>query len=253
MCRGYNSGVEEIAITSFVDFHNVVDVLAQNGWMFRGVPDLANHHLVPSAGRYWPALRDAGRTKAFFFKAEKEALVRFQLEAHPYFAHVPRNVWELMAIAQHHGLPTRLLDWSNNPLVALYFAVARGFECDAAVYFFPYERWFTPEMRSDDPFTVSEVVGLAVSHLTPRLTAQAGFFTLQPDPTEQFEILGLRRMRIAASSRHELRETLFGYNVNEKALFPGLDGVAGYVKQLKFLDWTNRLPHDYGDSGAFDR
>ena len=229
--------MRETEIGSFEAFHDVADALAQNGFMFRGVADLSNHQLIPSIGRYWPALRDVGRDKAFFLKAELESLVRFQLEAHPFFLHQPQNEWELMAIAQHHGLPTRLLDWTNNPLVALFFAVARGFDCDAAVYFYHEERLFTPAMRSDNPLAVREVVSLAVSHLTPRLAAQAGFFTIQPDPTEPLDLPTMQRLRIKASARHKLRETLFGYNIHEKALFPGLDGVAAYVKQLKFLEW----------------
>jgi FRG domain-containing protein len=229
--------MEEIVIRTFTEFHDAVDSLAQNGWIFRGVADLKQHRLVPCVGRYWPALRDEGWTKQAFFKAELEALVRFQLEARPFFVTEPTNAWELMAIAQHHGLPTRLLDWTNNPLVALYFAVTRGHDCDAAVYLFRWEKWFTPATRTDNPFEAKEIVGLMVSHLTPRLTAQAGAFTLQPDPTEEFDVTGLRRLRVDASARHHLRQTLFGYNVTEKALFPGLDGVASYVKQLKFLEW----------------
>jgi hypothetical protein len=230
--------MEEIEITSFTAFHDVVDSLSQNGWVFRGVADLNRHALVPSLGRYWPALRDAGHDKKFLLDAEIAALVRFELEAYSYFAHKPQNIWELMAVAQHHGLPTRLLDWTNNPLVALYFAVTRGVECDAAVYLFQLEKWFTPAMRTDDPFRIEEVVGLMVSHLTPRLSAQAGVFTVQPDPTEAFGFPGLRRIRIAASARHHLRQTLFGYHVTEQTLFPGIEGVASYVKQLKFLEWA---------------
>jgi hypothetical protein len=230
--------MNETEISTFEEFHDVVDALAQNGFMFRGVADLANHHLIPSVGRYWPALRDAGHDKEFFLKAELAALVRFQLEAHPFFTHQPQNAWEVMAVAQHHGLPTRLLDWTNNPLVALFFAVARSHDCDAAVYLFQQENWFTPAMRTDDPLSVREVVAIAVSHLTPRLSAQSGFFTIQPDPTVVLEINGMRRLKILAAARHRLREALFGYGIHEKTLFPGLDGVAAYVKQLKFMEWT---------------
>ncbi|WP_242509303.1 FRG domain-containing protein [Natrinema altunense] len=47
----------------------------------------------------------------------------------------PRSVWHLLAIAQHYGLPTRLLDWSYSPLVAAYFATRSGdTEHDGAIW-----------------------------------------------------------------------------------------------------------------------
>lgn len=93
--------------------------------------------LKPSIGRYSFL---STLTDSEFIKYEEEILLIFENHLRGHSGYEARDMWELMAVAQHHGLPTRFMDWSTNPLVALYFAVrdtkidAKGKPMDSAVY-----------------------------------------------------------------------------------------------------------------------
>jgi hypothetical protein len=86
--------------------------------VFRGVTDTKNHKLFPSVGRIDQSILCGLSINDY----ERETLNRFKLRANSEITPQPKDDWEWLALAQHHGLPTRLLDWTSSPLIALYFA-----------------------------------------------------------------------------------------------------------------------------------
>jgi hypothetical protein len=204
--------------------------------LFRGQRD-SEWGLIPRIGRTplrYEAVRDV-------LEVEAEMFTEFERVSVPFVAaRGPLSAWDNLALAQHHGLPTRLLDWSTNPLVALWFAVelpaVEG--RDAAVWAF--------DVREEDladvargPFETARTQVFRPRHHDPRIIAQAGWFSVHRHnaSSEKFTSLDTvatlkRRMRkfvVPSGCFFAIRRDLARCGIHRASLFPDLQGVCGHL------------------------
>jgi type I restriction enzyme M protein len=189
----------------------------------RGVSD-SSYELIPSLGRI-EALRRLSEDERR--EQELALLESFRKLALPYFENPPEGPWELLAHAQHHGLPTRILDWSMNPLVALYFAVESCSKADGALYSYAITR-FNPTDRLD-PLDLDTPIAVQLPHVTRRIAAQAGVFTISDDPFAPMVVTGLVKHVFPGRLKGEILGRVESMGIDRSTLFPSVDGVARYL------------------------
>ncbi len=197
------------------------------GWLFRGHRD-ASWTLAPKIDRtpFVEFRASAGGTRN---QHELRILETFKNWSRPYLKVQPHNDWEWLALAQHHGLATRLLDWTANPLAALFFAVEGPNEGNGSAVWC-YARQGNIAEEKSDPFRCKEVLHFEPPHLSERIPVQAASFTVHPGrPSWR----GTRvKLIIDQSSRDAFQDQLGDLNINRATLFPGLDGAADMINSL---------------------
>jgi len=220
-----NTKSNTIEITSFPHFIETACSEEFNGYLFRGVQDFNEHGLVSSIGRLAKFQKSS---VANITKEEKHWLKRFRLEGARHAIGNP-NMWEWMVLARHHALPVRLLDWSKNPLVGLYFAVWDSPKNTAAVYAEKFTHHVDTEIVLD-PFSVKTVSKFQPSHISPRIAAQASMLTIHPDPRKPHSSDTLKCFKISDKLAPSLKAHLRRCGVTPSTLFPDLDGLAKAIR-----------------------
>lgn len=192
-------------------------------------------------------------------ESEADMLKRFRQDALSRVRERPWTSWEWMFIAQHHGLPTRLLDWSENPLVGLFFAVedsAREIDpTDGALFELDPEELnkaaFADAPRvimfDEDGFLDGYLPGAAsgprqgpiaavAGRNFDRIIAQFGTFTVfHREPVDLQAVQGgacVRKTRVPAAAKPHILAELNDMNVNASTVYPDLTHLADYVKGL---------------------
>jgi len=158
-------------------------------------------------------------------------LNEFKRRAIPYITSIPSNDWDWLTLAQHHGLPTRLLDWTTNPLVALFFAVEAEEENDAVIYALKDTTVLCKANAKESPFEIIEPTLLYPAHMTSRVINQSGLFTLHSTPEEAYDDDAITKYIIKREVFFQLNTMADKYGINESTIYPGLDGITKHFRK----------------------
>ncbi len=236
-------------IKKFQNFHSVVQKY-NSDTIYRGVSHLS-YKLLPKVGRD-KCTENFNRNNGYaaLYDYEQSVLLEFQKYALPFVEKSPQSLWEWWAIAQHHGLPTRFLDWTKNPLVAAYFAVEDCNSDEDCVVYATNSKQFNSYIDiSDypDPLGIDEIFLYYPPHINQRITSQSGIFTVHNQPTlplditekpstkirkKKGETYEVDQLIIPKDSKAEFKKVLSLYGLNKSTIYPGLDGIAGYLEWL---------------------
>lgn len=236
------STIRREEVKKFDDFSRFVEECnTRDTVLFRG--QRQDWALIPKIGRITPDRENLRDTESAIFE-------QFKREAMPFLGRIPANDWEWLALAQHHGLPTRLLDWSLNPLIALWFAVSlpavTHIVKQTEVYlpsvvwvFFPEDRDFA--QTENNPFAGRRTLFYRPSHIAERIRVQSGYFSVHKMIGESSFVRlenntryrsRIIKLIIDPNAFSLIRYRLDQFGINKSSIFPGLDGLSAHIEWL---------------------
>ena len=219
--------------------------------VFRGIKDKDEHKLIPYVGRL-NGFDNLSLEE--FIKHEKELLNLFRHKAFGEIKKNPHNDWIWLALAQHHGLPTRLLDWSSSSLIAAYVAteptldhkgVLEKLPTNGGAIYALHDCHYIDaynSMTEPDPFSVTKPLIVYSPTITNRISGQAGLFTVHKDPRKEFQLefeddpntaQWIHKFIFSAEVATEIQRALHFLGIRKGSIYPDIDGFA-YDTKIRF-------------------
>jgi len=202
-------------------------------FLYRGQP--VDKPLLPKLAR--PEVRLTGS----ILEAEKDMLDEFKDRSLPYLDKIPDNPWDWLSLAQHHGLLTRLLDWTENPLAALWFVVKEPVQSpdNGVVWIFHVKSKDYADIEKEDPFQGEKTKVFSPRDVSERIVAQQAIFTVHKYIKSEKRFIPLERnllykkyltkIMIPNNAFSILRYDLDKCTINSSTLFPDMDGLCKYI------------------------